>query len=89
MAEASNFGGATFTDFTEMMLGGVRSIVGLYVEATERFAKQILEFHAEATGWAKDTQLGSLFQAQNSFGHGMVEFWAGATRALWRIEDGK
>ena len=89
MAEASSVGGGVFMDFTESMLGGARGIVALYIDAGERFAKQMLEFHAAATGWAADTQLGSLFQAQNSFGQGIVEFWAGATRAIWRIEEHK
>jgi hypothetical protein len=47
----------------------------------------MLDFQAQTTGWAKETPIGPMFQSQHSFSQGLVDFWVGAARALWRIEE--
>jgi hypothetical protein len=51
--------------------------------------KQMLDFHAQTTVWAEETPMGPIFESQYSFGQGLVDFWAGAARGLWRIEEPK
>jgi hypothetical protein len=78
-----------FSDFADSVLGALRSVAARYIDATESIAKQMLNFQAQTTAWAKETPMAAIFESQYSFGHGLVEFWAGSARALWRIEEPK
>jgi hypothetical protein len=89
MAEQDSGNGRLFSDFADSIFGALRSIAARYIDASESFAKQMLDFQAQTTGWAKETPMNSIFQTQYSFGQGLVDFWAGAARALWRIEPPK
>ena len=89
MAEQDSGNVRLFSDFADSVLGAMRSMAARHIDASESFAKQMLEFQAQTTGWAKETPIGAIFQSQYSFGQGLVEFWAGAARALWRIEEPK
>ena len=59
------------------------------LNASESFVKQMLDFQAQTTAWAKETPMGPIFESQYSCGQGLVDFWAGVARALWRIEEPK
>lgn len=89
VAEQDSGNGRLFSDFADSILGSLRSIAARYIDASESFAKQMLDFQAQTTGWAKETPMGPIFESQYSFGQGLVDFWAGAARALWRIEEPK
>jgi hypothetical protein len=67
-------------------LEGLKKAAAWYIETSERFANQALEFQEQATGWAKDTPFGPLFEAQTSMARKFVERSANAARALWQIQ---
>jgi hypothetical protein len=67
-------------------LDGVKKAAAWYIETSERLANQALELQERATGWAKDTPLAPLFEAQHSMARKLVESSAQAARTLWQIE---
>jgi len=67
-------------------LDGVKKTAAWYIEASERLANQALELQEKAMGWAKDTPLASLFEAQNSLARKFVERSAHTARMLWQIQ---
>jgi hypothetical protein len=89
MAEADSGNGRLFSDFADSILGSLRSIAARYINASESFVKQMLDFQAQTAAWAKETPMGPIFESQYSCGQGLVDFWAGVARALWRIEEPK
>jgi hypothetical protein len=89
MAEQDGGNGRLFSGFADSILGTVRSIAARYIDTSQSFAKQMLDFQAQTTSWAKETPMGPFFQSQYSLGQGLVDFWAGAARALWRIDEPK
>jgi hypothetical protein len=66
-------------------LDGVKKAAAWYIETSEKIANQALELQEKATGWAKDTPLAPLFEAQHSFARKFVERSATAARTLWQI----
>jgi hypothetical protein len=78
-----------FTDIANSIIGSMRALAALTIDANVNFAKQILEFQAQTTSWAKDTPMGPMFQSQRAVGEELIELVAGAARALWRIEKDK
>ena len=50
---------------------GVKKAAAWYIDTTERVATQALELQEKATGWAKETPLASIFEAQQ-VPHGAV-----------------
>jgi hypothetical protein len=78
-----------FTDIANSIIGSMRALAALTIDANVNFAKQILEFQAQTTSWAKDTPMGPMFQSQRALGEELIELVAGAARALWRIEKDK
>ena len=75
----SELGRASFS------LEGAKKLATLYIESSERLAKQVLDIQAKATEWAKDTPLAVVFETQNSMGRKLIELSAGTARRLWRI----
>ena len=67
-------------------LDGVKKAAAWYIENGEKLANQALEFQERATGWAKDTPLAPLFEAQHSIARTFVERSASAARTLWQIQ---
>ena len=87
--EKSN-GEAVFESFTKMgesvfNAEGVKKAAAWYIETSEKFARQAIELQEKATGWAKETPLASIFEAQNSLAKKFVERSASAARSLWQI----
>jgi len=64
----------------------MRDIAARSIDANVSFAKQMLDYQAQATSWAKDTPMGPMFQSQYALNQELIELFAGVTRALWRIE---
>jgi len=88
MAEQETNSGL-FNDFANSIIGNMRDIAARTIEANVSFAKQMLDFQTQVTNWAKDTPMAPMFQSQRAFGEQLIDLFAGAARALWRIEEGK
>jgi hypothetical protein len=67
-------------------LEGVKKAAAWYIETSEKLANQAIELQERATGWAKDTPFGPLFEAQQSIARKFVERSANAARSLWQIQ---
>jgi phage shock protein A len=67
-------------------LDGVKKAAAWYIETSEKLANQVIELQEKATGWAKETPLAPLFEAQNSLARKFVERSASTARNLWRIQ---
>jgi hypothetical protein len=78
----------SFTRISESVfnLEGVRKAAAWYIETSEKLANQAIELQERATGWAKDTPFGPLFEAQQSIARKFVERSANAARTLWQIQ---
>lgn len=66
-------------------LDGVKKAAAWYIDTSEKFANQALEIQEKATGWAKDTPLAPIFEAQNSIAKKFVERSVNVARNLWQI----
>lgn len=88
MAEGDTRSGP-FTDIANSMVSTMRDIAARSIDANVSFAKHMLDYQAQTTSWAKDTPMGPMFQSQQALGEELIEFFAGAARALWRIEKTK
>ena len=78
-----------FTDVANSIIGNMRDIAARTIDANVSFAKQMLDFQAQTTSWAKDTPMGPMFQSQRALGEELIELFAGAARTIWRIEKDK
>jgi hypothetical protein len=91
VAEKENREGTfeAFTKIGESMFSveGVKKAAAWYIETSEKLANQAIEMQEKATGWAKETPLAPLFDAQNSLARKIVERSAGAARSLWQISS--
>ena len=67
---------------------GAKKAAAWYIDTTERVATQALELQEKATGWAKETPLASLFEAQHNMARKFIERSVTAARNLWKIEAG-
>ncbi len=66
-------------------LDGVKKVAAWYIDTSEKFANQALELQERANGWAKDTPLAPIFEAQNSMAKKLVERSVNVARNLWQI----
>jgi hypothetical protein len=88
MAERDTNSGL-FADIGNSIVSNMRDMAARTIDANVSFAKQMLDFQAQTTNWAKDTPMGPMFQSQRALGGELIELFAGAARALWRIEERK
>jgi hypothetical protein len=88
MAERDTNSGL-FTDIANSIVSTMRDVASRSIDANVSLAKQMLDYQAQTTSWAKDTPMGPMFQSQHALGEGLIELFAGAARALWRIEQPK
>jgi hypothetical protein len=65
---------------------GAKKAAAWYIDTTERVATQALELQEKATGWAKETPLASIFEAQYNMARKLIERSVTAARNLWQIE---
>ena len=78
-----------FTDITNSIISTLRDMAARAIDANVNFAKQMLDLQAQTTSWAKDTPIGPMFQSQHALGEELIDLFAGAARAFWRIEERK
>ena len=78
----------SFTKLNEsiLKLDGAKKAAAWYIEASEKFANQMIELQEKATGWAKETPFAPLFEAQSSIARKLVERSATAARNLWQLQ---
>jgi hypothetical protein len=78
----------SFTKIGEpfLKLEGAKKAAAWYIETSEKFANQMIELQEKATGWAKETPLAALFEAQSSIARKFVERSASAARNLWQLD---
>ncbi len=67
-------------------VAGAKKAAAWYIDTTERVATQALELQERATGWAKETPLATLFEAQQNMARKFIEGSVTAARNLWQIE---
>ena len=89
MAERDTSSSGLLTDLTNSIVSNMRDIAARSIDANVSFAKQMLDYQAQTTSWAKDTPMGPMFQSQYALGEGLIELLASAARAMWRIEKAK
>jgi hypothetical protein len=87
MAESNTNSG--LNDITNSIVSALRDIAARSIETNVSFAKQLLDYQAQTTSWAKDTPIGAMFQSQYALSEGLIELLANAARAMWRIEKAK
>ncbi len=77
----------TFNKFGESFfsLEGAKKAAAWYIGTSEKIATQALEIQEKATGWAKETPLAPLFEAQHNFARKLIERSATAARNLWHV----
>jgi hypothetical protein len=66
---------------------GAKKAAAWYIDTTERVATQALELQEKATGWAKETPLATLFEAQHDMARKFIERSVTAARNLWKLEE--
>jgi hypothetical protein len=66
-------------------LDGVKKAAAWYIETSEKLANQAIELQEKSIGWAKETPLAPLFEAQTLMARKFVERSATAARNLWQI----
>ena len=69
-----------------LKMDGAKKLAGWYIDTSEKFANQAIDFQASATEWTKKTPLAPIFEAQVEFGKKFVETSAMAARSLWRLK---
>lgn len=57
-----------------------------YIDTSEKFATQALEMQEKVTGWAKETPLAPIVEAQQKFARRMVERSVSTARSLWQLQ---
>jgi len=82
MAEKEN--GSVFEGLFSVQ--GAKKVAAWYIDTSEKFAKQAINFQESATKWAKETPLAPIFDAQIEYGKKFVERSANAARSIWRLE---
>ncbi len=77
----------TFNKLGESLLSldGAKKAAAWYIGASEKMATQALEMQEKVTGWAKETPLAPLFEAQHNFARKLIERSATAARNLWQV----
>jgi len=64
---------------------GANKAAAWYIDTTEKFATQALDFQVKATEWAKETPIYPLIEAQQTIGRKLVEQSVTTARSLWKL----
>jgi hypothetical protein len=70
---------------TVFNIEGAKKIAAWYIDTSEKIAKDVLDFHASANEWAKETPLAPMFEAQNDLGRKFVQRSAEVARRVWQL----
>ena len=68
-------------------LDGVKKAAAWYIDTSEKFGNQAIEFQEKATSWAKETPLAPIFEAQQAIAKKMLERSVSVARNLWQIQE--
>ncbi len=68
-------------------LDGAKKFAAWYIDTTEKVANNVLDFQASSTGWAKETPLGPIFEAQQDLTRKFVKRSAAVARSLWQLNN--
>lgn len=81
-----------FEGFTNMSknlfnVEGAKKIAAWYVDASEKFANDLLDLQASATGWAKETPLAPILEAQTELSRKFVKRSIDLARTAWQLNS--
>lgn len=74
------------SDLNNSWRNAAKTMAELYLENSEKMAHAMLDFHEKSTGWAKNTVLEPLFNAQRSAGKQIFENSTTLARKLFGVE---
>ena len=57
-----------------------------YIDTSEEFATQALEMQEKVTGWAKETPLAPMFEAQQNMARKLIERSLSTARSMWQLQ---
>ena len=63
-----------------------KRIAAWYIDTIENLAKESLSLREKSTGWAKDTPLAAIFEAQNSMAQQLLENSASFARSIFQLD---
>ena len=63
----------------------VKKVAAWYIDTNEKLANEAIKMQQTATGWAKDTPLAPVFEAQQEFSKRFVQRSAEVARRIWQI----
>lgn len=65
---------------------GAKKAAAWYIDASEKFATQALEMQEKVTGWAKETPLAPMIEAQQKLARKLIERSVSTARSLWQLQ---
>jgi hypothetical protein len=78
-----------FAELSGVWWRGTQQMAAWSIETNEKTIYGLIEFQEQATQWAEQTPLGSLFEAQRTLAQRWVEGSAELARRLWQLEERK
>jgi hypothetical protein len=66
---------------------GAKKIAAWYVDASEKFANDLLDLQASAAGWAKQTPLAPILEAQTELSRNFVKRSIDLARTTWQLNS--
>ena len=87
MAERETSDGGFLANFANSTSKAVRDVAARLIDTNASFARQVLDFQAQATNWAKDTPMGTILQSQYAFNQELIDAWQRLARAIFRVEE--
>src|SRR5262245_3687288 len=73
-------------ELTEMSYSAAKKLTIYSLDATESFAKGVIEMQRWASGWAKDTPVAPLLEEQQNIAREFVEQSVDVARRLWLLQ---
>jgi len=73
-------------ELTEMSYSAAKKLTIYSLDATESFAKKVIEMQRWASDWAKDTPVAPLLEEQQNIAREFVEQSVDVARRLWLLQ---
>jgi hypothetical protein len=67
-------------------LEGVKKAAAWYIDTSEKFATQALDMQEKVTGWAKETPLAPMIEAQQKLTRKLIERSLSTARSMWQLQ---
>ena len=74
------------TEINAPLNESMKQMAAQSIESGEKWANQVFEFNAKATGWAMDTPFASIFDKQRTFARKAFESSTARARQIWQLE---